>query len=72
MSIQTFTSKESIELDQDALKSDLSKVTLARQNGRLWCLSNKMDVMQESYNALEKTVTKRYKLTSKTVICCRN
>jgi hypothetical protein len=29
MSIQTFTSKESIELDQDALKSDLSKVTLA-------------------------------------------
>jgi hypothetical protein len=26
-------------------------------------LSNKMDVMQESYNALEKKVTKRCKLT---------
>jgi chemotaxis protein MotB len=65
MSIQTFTSKESIELDQDALKSDLSKVTLARDKwlADYGALSNKMDVMQESYNALEKTVTKRCKLT---------
>jgi hypothetical protein len=38
MSIQTFTSKESIELDQDALKSDLSKVTLARDKWLAdWC-----------------------------------
>jgi chemotaxis protein MotB len=65
MSIQTFTSKESIELDQDALKSDLSKVTLARDKwlADYGALSNKMDVMQESYNALEKKVTKRCKLT---------
>jgi hypothetical protein len=69
MSIQTFTSKESIELDQDALKSDLSKVTLARDKwlADYGALSNKMDVMQESYNALEKTVTNT-NAKSKTII----
>jgi chemotaxis protein MotB len=30
MSIQTLQAKNQLELDQDALKSDLSKVTLAR------------------------------------------
>jgi chemotaxis protein MotB len=48
-----FTSKNGT---QDALKSDLSKVTLARDKwlADYGALSNKMDVMQESYNALEK------------------
>jgi hypothetical protein len=40
---------------------------------QIMVLSNKMDVMQESYNALEKkTVTKRCKLTWVIVICYRN
>jgi chemotaxis protein MotB len=75
MSIQTFTSKESIELDQDALKSDLSKVTLARDKwlADYGALSNKMDVMQESYNALEKNSNEALQINmSKNVICCRN
>lgn len=48
--------KNQLELDRDALKSDLSKVTLARDKwlADYGALSNKMDVMQESYNALEK------------------
>ena len=48
--------KNQLELDRDALKSDLSKVTLARDKWLVdyGALSNKMDVMQESYNALEK------------------
>jgi chemotaxis protein MotB len=48
--------KNQLELDQDALKSDLSKITLARDKwlADYGALSNKMDVMQESYNALEK------------------
>ena len=48
--------KNQLELHQDALKSDLSKVTLARDKwlADYGALSNKMDVMQESYNALEK------------------
>jgi chemotaxis protein MotB len=72
MSIQTFTNKE-LELDQDALKSDLSKVTLARDKwlADYGALSNKMDVMQESYNALEKTVALQINM-SKIVICYRN
>jgi chemotaxis protein MotB len=37
--------------------------------GYYGALSNKMDVMQESYNALEKTVTKLQINMSKIVIC---
>jgi chemotaxis protein MotB len=48
--------KNQLELDQEALNSDLAKVKSERDK---WmadhsALSNKMDLMQESYNALEK------------------
>jgi chemotaxis protein MotB len=48
--------KNQLELDQDALKSDLNKVKSERDKwlADYGALSNKMDVMQESYKALEK------------------
>ena len=48
--------KNQLEIDQDALRSDLSKVKSERDKwlADYGALSNKMDVMQESYNALEK------------------
>ena len=48
--------KNQLEIDQDALRSDLSKVKSERDKwlADYGALSNKIDVMQESYNALEK------------------
>jgi chemotaxis protein MotB len=48
--------KNQLELDQDALKSDLNKVKSERDKwlADYGALNNKMDVMQESYKALEK------------------
>jgi chemotaxis protein MotB len=48
--------KNQLEIDQDALRSDLSKVKSERDKwlADYGALSNKMDVMQESYKALEK------------------
>jgi chemotaxis protein MotB len=48
--------KNQLELDQDALKSDMNKVKSERDKwlADYGALSNKMDVMQESYKALEK------------------
>jgi hypothetical protein len=55
MSIQTFTSKESIGTRPRCIKIRFEQ-TLARDKwlADYGALSNKMDVMQESYNALEK------------------
>jgi hypothetical protein len=64
MSIQTFTSKESIGTRPRCIKIrfEQSNVSARQMAADYGALSNKMDVMQESYNALEKTVTKRCKL----------
>ena len=48
--------KNQLELDRDALKTDLSKVKSERDKwlADYGALSNKMDLLQESYKALEK------------------
>jgi chemotaxis protein MotB len=48
--------KNQLELEQDALKTDFSKLKSDRDKwlADYGALSNKMDVMQESYKALEK------------------
>jgi chemotaxis protein MotB len=62
-----------LELDQDVLKSDLSKQQRATNGLNYGALSNKMDVMQESYNALEKNSNEALQINmSKIVICYRN
>jgi chemotaxis protein MotB len=56
--------KNQLELDQDALKNDFAKLKLERDK---WltdykALSNKMDVLNESYSALEKNSSEALQL----------
>ena len=55
--------KEQLELDRDALKSDLSKVKAERDKWQADYASadKKFDVLQESYNALEKNSSEALK-----------
>lgn len=48
--------KNQLELDQDALKNDFAKLKLERDKwlADYGALNNKMDLLNESYNALEK------------------
>jgi chemotaxis protein MotB len=58
--------KNQLELDQDALKIDFAKLKQERDK---WladydALSNKMDVLNESYSALEKNSNEALQLTT--------
>jgi chemotaxis protein MotB len=55
--------KNQLELDQDALKNDFCKLKQERDKWLMTALSNKMDVLNESYSALEKNTMRLCNLT---------